>query len=427
MKDLLMIVPFFPPHGGGGVYRALSFVRYLEKYGWRATVISPRADSYWVSDESLLDDVPSSCRVYRTRTLSGQFLLRFLQRGLKGHGSQTRSSRRFGLLRTLGSFVLVPDTYVGWYPFAVRVGRRLLGRGRFDAIFSTSPPETSHLIAHELHRSSAIPWVADFRDPWTHLYVLQTPTLIHSRIHERLERKVCTNASVVVTNRSHKDLLQKKYPEMKSIQIISNGYDHMKFEAYSQVEPPSEICRIFHAGMLTERRSAVAFLQGVRLFLNRQPEAARRLRVLFVGPREDENDLNVRRLQLDEVVEFRDTVPHAESLRLAHSSHILLLIALPHQMPGKFFEYLGARRPVLALVSEGEVSDLVLGLKRGEVTSMTDPVGIADKIRGLYGKYVTGTLEKDYDLSVVREFQRETLTAKLAEYLDSLHSGGRTS
>ena len=427
MKNVLMILPFFPPNAGGGVYRALSFVKYLEKFGWRATVITPQPESYWIVDEALLADVPPSCEVHHTRTLSGQFVLKLL-RGEDPRGSHIRSSRGFGILRKLGALALIPDTYVGWRPFALRVAKQLVARRQFDVIFSTSPPETSHFIGYHLHRSTGIPWLADFRDPWTNLYVLRPSTPFHARIHKALEEKICRNAShVVVTNRAHRDRLVGNFPGIKPPGVVSNGYDHDKFGRYANLEPAANRCRILHAGTLTESRSAVPFLRGLRIFLEREPGAAERLEVLFVGPREDENDAAVRRLGLEGVVEFRDTVPHDSSLQLMHTSHILLLIALQHQMPGKFFEYIGARRPILALVPDGEVKDIVVQLRRGEVSPMDNSQSIAVRVGEMYEKCVGGVLDRDYDLSVVVEYQREALTATLAQYLDQLTTRGSTS
>jgi glycosyltransferase involved in cell wall biosynthesis len=426
MKHLLMIIPFFPPAAGGGVYRALSFVRYLEGYGWRPTVVAPDGYAYWIVDESLLDDIPGSCDVHRTRTLSGQYVLRRLRGGSRG-GSPVRSSRSFRILRRLGAALLVPDTYVGWYPFARRVADRLVRQRRFDAVFSTSPPETGHMVALHIHKSSGLPWVADFRDPWTNLYVLPPASRFHARVHDSLEKKVCTSAWVVVTNREHKEQLEAKYPGMNPPRVIPNGYDHAKLEAYADLRPSGDRCRILHAGTLSEKRSAAAFLSGLKIFLDGDPGAAHRVQVMFVGPREDENDVMVRRLGLEDVVEFRDTVPHGESLKLVHTSHVLLMIALEHRIPGKFFEYVGARRPILALAAEGELKDLVVRLRRGEVAPADDPRRIAEAIGRLVGRFTAGTLDRDYDLSVVAEYRRDRLTADLAQCLDGLVNRGATT
>lgn len=114
-------------------------------------------------------------------------------------------------------------------------------------------------------------------------------------------------------------------------------------------------------------------------------------------------------------------------MKLVHTSHVLLMIALAHRIPGKFFEYVGARRPILALAAEGELKDLVVRLRRGEVAPADDPWRIAEAIARLVGRFTAGTLDRDYDLSPVAEFRRDRLTADLAECLDLLVHRGATS
>jgi glycosyltransferase involved in cell wall biosynthesis len=426
MKNLLMIIPFFPPMAGGGVYRPLGFVKYLEQYGWRVTVIAPNPSAFWITDETLLEEIPSSCDIYRTATLSGQYVLSLVwgSRGNSG-APQVRSSRRFQRIRKLSAFALVPDTYLGWYPFAVHEGRRILRTKPIDAIYSTSPPETSHLIGAKLSAFSGKPWVADFRDPWMNLYLMPPPTRLHERLHQALEKRVCTRASVVVTTRWHEALLAKKYPTAGNVRIIPNGYDHEKLDAFSNLAPPDDRFRILHAGMLTQKRSAVPFLKGLKIYLDRSPESRRRFEVRFVGPREDESEIESARLALDDIVEFPDTVSHVETLKMERTSHILLLVKhrnpVYHGMvPGKLYEYVGAARPILALAPEGEVKDIVNGLGRGEVAPLDSPEQIADRIGEMYDRFLSGTLDRDYNLAPVDEFRRDRQAGELAGHLDSL-------
>jgi glycosyltransferase involved in cell wall biosynthesis len=234
---------------------------------------------------------------------------------------------------------------------------------------------------------------------------------------------VCERSAVVVTSRWHGDLLKNLYPGMQAPTIIPNGYDHEKMAATPDLCPPDDPFVMLHAGMLTQKRSALPLLEGLRLFVNERPHA--RIRVRFVGPRESDNDVAVARLGLSEVVEFRDTVSHADSLQLERSSHILLLIKHDDPVyrgivPGKLFEYVGARRPILALVPDGEAKDVVNSLRRGETARLDDEQEIARTISLLYDKYERGTLDSDYDLSVITEFQRVQRTARLAELLESL-------
>jgi glycosyltransferase involved in cell wall biosynthesis len=330
-------------------------------------------------------------------------------------------------MRKLGAVALVPDTYIGWYPFAVRTAARVLRRGGFDAIYSTSPPETSHLVAHHLYKMSGLPWVADFRDPWMNLHLLPPPTAFHTHLHERLERKVCESASVIVTSRWHLDIIEDRYPTMRRIAVISNGYDALKLEKYEKLQPDGGRLRILHAGMLTQKRSAVPFLEGLRMFFDSHPGAVNHCSALFLGPRESENDTAVGELGLGNVVEFRDTVSHDESLRLERTSHILLLIKHSNPVyrgivPGKLYEYIGARRPILALVPDGEVKSMIHRLNRGEVAPPDNPHEIASQIGRMYQLHVDGALHRAYDLSPVTEFDRAHLTGRLAEYLDSVVS-----
>ncbi len=419
-----MIVPFFPPMGGGGVYRPLSFVRYLPANGWRVTVIAQRGDAFWIRDESLLERVPSATRVIRTRTWSGQAVLR---RG--GAGAQRRSSRRFGLLRRSASAVMVPDSYIGWYPFALRAAMREVRGGTVDAIYSTSPPETAHLVGGAVARRSGLPWVADFRDPWMNLHLMDVPSRAHAALHSRLERAVCRRAHTVVTTAWSETLLRRACPRAE-ITRIPNGYDGAEMAALEMLlpPPPSGPMRIVHAGMLTQRRSAGPFLEALRVFLDRRPDARGAVDVEFAGAREDENELALQRLGLADCVRFVDTLPHPEALRRERTAHVLLLIKHTDPrynglVPGKLYEYVGVCRPVLALAPAGEARSLVESLRRGETADPDDVAAIARAMERMFDLYRAGSLDAHYDLSPRPELERSRQATALAGLLDRVTGG----
>ncbi len=422
-----MIVPFFPPLSGGGVYRPLSFVRYLPDHGWKTTVLSPRPEAFWIRDASLLRLVPDSCEVVRTGTLSGQRIIAAFKRSGSPSG-QVRSGRKFAVLRKLGSFLLVPDTYIGWYPFAVSAGRKLMAGKSFDAIYSTSPPETSHLIARRLHEISGLPWIADFRDPWMNLHLYKPPTGLHAGLHRRLERKVIEEAGVVVTTRWHFEKIGSAGVDPGRLALIPNGYDESEMSEVGSVEPSGDVFTITHAGMLTQKRSAVPFLQALKIYLDRKPEVRSKLRVNFVGAREDDNERYMIRSGLQDVVEFKDGMTHFDTLKIERASHILLLIkhvdpAYKGMIPGKLYEYIGVRRPILALVPDGEVKDLVMGLRRGEIAPQEDAEGIAAVIEAMHEKFQRGKLDEEYDLTPREEYGRKARAHELAAFLDEMTKG----
>jgi len=425
MKHLLMLVPFFPPMGGGGVYRPLSFVRHLPKYGWRTTVVTPEGDAYWIRDESLVERVPAECRVIRTSTWSGQA---WLARGRRGRPAAKRSSRGFGAARRLAAAVLVPDSYVGWVPFAARAALDVAKTDRFDAVYSTSPPESTHLAGLKVHRETGLPWVADFRDPWMNLHLLDPASSWHARAHRGMERRVCAQASVVVTTRWHEAKLRETYPDAR-IARVSNGYDAEELAGLEGSAPEARKFRIVHAGMLTQHRSAAPFLEALARVLASEPGLRGELEVEFIGPREDANERSAARLNLGNVVKFRDPLPHAETLRTERTAHVLLLVkhADPRYdglVPGKLYEYIGLRRPVLALAPPGEARDLVTSLRRGEVASPSSGEEIERALRTMVAHHRDGRLDAAYDLSARPEFDRARLAGELASVLDSAAAAG---
>jgi len=421
-RKILMIINFFPPTGGGGVYRPLAFVKYLSRLAWKVTVVTPQSGEFWISDHSLLSQVPPEVRVVKTPSLSGLRILNTLTLGRRT-GSK-RSSGAFGALRNLGEFFLLPDSYIGWIPFAVEAARKLCHLERFDVLYSTSPPDSSHLAALKIRGTFAIPWVADFRDPWINLYLRKPATPLHQMMQRRMERRVAGADCVLVTTRWHEEKLRESYPGIR-IERIPNGYDEEDFHDLTDSRPPAHPFTILHSGMLTLGRSSRPFLEGLSRFCNRSPEFARELRVTFLGARESENEAWVQRFGLEGQVVFEDNIPHHECVRRECNSHILLLIKHDDEryrglVPGKLFEYIGARRPVLAVVPEGEARDTILSLNRGEIADVQSPEEIADKLSKMFRLSQEGRLDDSYVLDDVPTYSRRMQTARLNEILERI-------
>lgn len=421
-----MIINFFPPAGGGGVYRPLAFVKYLARLSWNVTVVTPRPGEFWISDPDLEKQIPRSVRVVRTPSLSAPRFLRAAGKARGGRGSK-RSSKGFGLLRRLGEYFLVPDTYLGWVPFAVRAAGNLIRTERFDALYSTSPPDSAHLAAHSISRRFSIPWVADCRDPWVALYLRNPPTPFHRALNRRMERTVAGADRVLVTTSWHEETLRSAYPGI-TIERIPNGYDEEDFMEAGAEGRPGGTFTIVHCGMLTLGRSSRPFLEGLARLVRRSPAVAGDIRVVFIGARESANEAWVKRFGLQDVVSFEDYMPHTECVRRERASHILLLVKHDDEryrglVPGKLYEYIGARRPILAVVPRGEAARLVADLGRGEVADINDPDDIANTVWKMLTLYRDGSLESSYNLAELPEFSRRSLAERLAAVLEGMVNG----
>ncbi len=364
MKRFLMLNYFFPPMGDGGVFRSLKFARYLPQNGWLPRVVCGRPEDYWLRDESLLSELPADLEVERVGGLTGQALLRRLNGGGgKGSGGGSRSSGLFSRLRAIGDLFLLPDSYSPWIPAAIRAGRRAIRRGDIELIYSSSPPDSSHIVARKLAAETGLPWVADFRDPWFNLHLKTAPTPLHRALLARMEMRTLREAQVVAVTEGW-----RKYYASRSARppvLIRNGFDPADFDAAPSSEKRSDgKIEILHTGKLSITRSAQPFLAGLADCLSAEPAWRDRIRIRFVGARESDNEAAASALGLDGIVSFSDPVSHAESVALQAGADLLLLIKHDDPryrdlVPGKFYEYAATGRPILAVTPAGEIETLM--------------------------------------------------------------------
>lgn len=422
---LLMLINFFPPASGGGVYRPLSFVRHLSRIGWEITVVTPKPGEFWISDPTLMQRVPPEVRVVRTASFSAP---RLLAARRSAAGQARRSSSRFEALRRLSQLVLLPDAYAGWLPCAIRAADRLCREQHFDAVYSTSPPDSTHLAARAVARRRGLRWVADFRDPWISLHLRRPPTRLHERLQRRMERQVVTGADeVIVTTGWHAGEIERRYG--RTPRLIHNGFEEDEFAGAPPGPDPAAPLTITHCGMLTQGRRSRTFLDGLAIFLEREPRARGRIRAVFIGARESANEEWARRPLLEGAVVFEANLPHAACIERERRSHVLLLIKHDDErylglVPGKLYEYIGARRPILALAPPGEAAGLIERLRRGEVAGTDDPEAVAASIARLYRLHRDGALEQAYDLSAHPEFSRRAAALKLDAVLRGAATAG---
>src|ERR1044072_2698895 len=171
-----MLCYYYPPLGGIGSQRSQKFASYLPDHGWHPIVLTPERGSYMV-DNSLDDGKSKGVEVIRTPYVdlssgfkravkAGTHASESLQNG-NGNLRPVSGDRLVNLLRrTVRTCVYIPDGQVGWYPYAVRAGRREIERQNVDAIYSSSFPVTAHMAACRLKMETNKPWIADFRDLW---------------------------------------------------------------------------------------------------------------------------------------------------------------------------------------------------------------------------------------------------------------------
>jgi glycosyltransferase involved in cell wall biosynthesis len=450
-RKVLIIAYRFPPQGGGGVQRTVKFVRYLHRFGWHPVVHTVQ-NPYWpLRDESLLQEIPAEVPVYRTRAfeferLEKQLGSRFAKKAhpqLVSHQPQPPTSATDTTRQkrgTLASFrqlihqrVLIPDPQIAWIPWALLKSLALMRRESIEVIYTSSPPNSTQILGLWLKKILKKPWVADFRDPWTD-GVRRKQAYVHNRRRQRLEeaweRAIAERVDhFIVSTDKNAEQFVAKYPFLASkLSVLTNGFDPSDFEHISPKKKllPEGHFHLTLTGNVETMFDAIPFFQAIKELVAENPEVAAHLRVNFVGTKRGKYDTYIQQHQLDRQINYISYVPHAESVQYLADSDALFLCQIPEyesagvKLPGKLFEYLYMRKPVLALTLPGVTTSILERTGLGVVVNPNDVAGIKHAIHELYRQWHQGHWQYTPDDSVISTFDRIRLTERLATIFDAV-------
>jgi len=367
-KQVLVITYYFPPRPGVASLRLRGLAKYLPEFGWEPIILTP----------TLPGDPDTRFRVIQT-PYPGDVTARWKRRlGLsadKGFQEQIGIPRALreskasftGKVINLAKAILAyPDEQKGWYRFAVSIGHELLKREHFNALLSSSGPATCHLIARKLKEEHKIPWIADLRDLWTQNHYYSYGTL--RRLFERrLEIKTLSTADVLVTVSEPLAQKLRLLHRDKSAVAIPNGYDPDEVARSTQL---TKEFTITYTGKLYQgKRDPTPLLRAIAELASERKIDLKAVKVRFYEDTPYWLEQEIKRYQLREVVSLHPKVPREVALQKQRESQILLLLNWndPDEVgvyTGKVFEYLAARRPILAV-----------GGPRGVVTELLEETG----------------------------------------------------
>jgi glycosyltransferase involved in cell wall biosynthesis len=412
-RRVLVVHYFFPPLGGAGVPRVLKFVKYLPALGWDVTVITSGRQARWygVRDESLLADIPPGVRVLRAPEIPVAQLRRRLLTPLTRLGAPM-----------LTQYVGWPDVTAGWLPTAAAAAFRLTRSWRPDVVFSSSFPYTSHLVALTTSRAAGVPWVADFRDPWTlNPQPDPTPRLL-GRINSSAERRLVHRADRIIVVDDRLDLVGLDRLDSRRV-TIPNGIDEADIPNATdpRASPPDDRFRLTYVGSLYGDRDAAPVLEAIAELASAGRIDPDRFEVSIVG-----NVWLNGRVGADSPVPIALTgyVDRGRALREMQQASALLFYAPASTWApsSKIFEYLACGRPILAVARPDNLAyRLVDELQAGAVADPREPAAIARAVAELYDRWLAGSLVVGPSVRehTLARFSRRHLTEKLAETLDA--------
>jgi glycosyltransferase involved in cell wall biosynthesis len=373
-----------------GANRWTAMTKYLRRAGHDVTILTTGAFGSRPDDDAQ--------QVVRVADLTSSPALRRLLRrpSLPTEGGTATTEKPPPAVLTK---VAVPDIYgLTWAPAAIARVRRLVADERFDAIVTTSPWESTHLVGLALGRRRP-PWVADFRDSWTfEPWRPPFPTAPQNALDRALERRVIRAADRITS--VHATLAEEFARRGPTpVRHVPNGWDpELPLEAPGDGPPldPDKVSLV-HTGKLIGvwGRHPRALLDGMRQLRERDPETAGRLELVLAGRLDDEEAAVLGSAGLDGMVRHVGQLPRGASAALQRRADALLILTstrLSWEAPGKLFEYLLAERPILALAGGTEAGRIVEETGTGEVVSPDNPDAIASALTRL----VDGALSRGY-------------------------------
>ena len=346
-RKVLLVAYYFPPLGMGGTQRLAKWCKYLAREGWHVSVVTVKPIIYYAHDESLLEDLGKPT-IIRTGSLDPGRVFHLLRK--KRAPVQSTQRKRGALFY----WFLIPDPRILWVPFAVWHAWREIRRKRISFIVTSGPPHSSHLVGWLLSRVTKIFWAADFRDTWLLDETTQAPTRLHRYLHRVLEKLITHKAHILTAVST--GLLQKleQTGDRKSGTsfFLPNGYDEEDFAA--------PVCKAGHrfevafVGSISSFVNPESLLIGFRAFVETAQLTPEEARLKFVGADlTGEMNARVAKNELQAFVTLTGYVPHAQAIAALTSADILVYSINPGTgetiVPGKTFEYLAARKPVLVI------------------------------------------------------------------------------
>lgn len=420
---ILLVSYFFPPFNVVGAVRAAKFAKYFERFGHEVWVVSARAQPF--AEGLALESNPEHVRY--TPWMNVNAPVEFVMGGRQKIATTGyRGAQGDGLIRGAGQLYKTifhsPDAQLGWVPFAIAEGKRMLAHGKFDLVYASAPPFSGLIVASRIARQAKVPWVAEFRDLWTMNNAYSYPGW-RRKLESVLERRTLSSAAAIVT--VSEPLAAKLRGAFKQrVVAIANGFDR---EGQDDVPGaptlPADHLNLVYTGMLyPEHYELDALAKAFALLKSRG--LGEKVHASFFGRYLGAARIAMNRHGVGEMVSAHEPVPYQESLALQRAADVLLMFPWGRSvdqgvMSTKVYEYLGARRRILAVGSpDADASRLVVSRNAGMASR--DPDKIADYLEQASAIKLTNGKLPELESQCAAGLTREERMRELELFLKSL-------
>jgi glycosyltransferase involved in cell wall biosynthesis len=430
-KKVLIITYYWPPTGGAGVQRWLKFSKYFREFGWEPVIYTPSNPDFPINDDTLLKDIPENLTVLRTaitepydiyRKIMGKKKTDTVNQGFLSEGKENKFLQSL-MIWVRGNF-FIPDARKFWIKPSVTFLSEYLQKNKIDAVISTGPPHSMHLIALGLKLKHNIPWIADFRDPWTQIDFYSQLKLSKwaDAKHKKLEKKVLTNASRVIT-------VSKSWAKdfellgNRPVQVITNGFDSDDFlQDEKQEQLPGFL--FHHIGALNKDRNPHTLWKVLGDLCKQDANFKHDLKLKFTGKTDAAVFESLKLNGLFENSEKTEYMAHSEVVKLLLKSPVLLLPLndtpnVSGIVPGKLFEYMAALRPIFSIGDlQGDTASIIKETGSGTMVGFKDYEGTKKEVLNLYQKFKSNLLI--VNSTSIEKYSRKNCAKEYTHFLNEI-------
>jgi len=418
---VLVVAYYFPPLGLSGVQRTLKFVKYMRNFGWEPTVITTDKVAYYAYDNSLMNELNLlNINVLRVSGKEPNSILSKL-----GRFSPPKEILR-KIFSLISQTFYIPDNKVSWSSSAARKVEEILTKEKFDVIYISAPPFSAFEKISRLRSKFEIPIIIDYRDLWYNSYFSFYITPFHKLLNKRKEYYSLKNAdAVIVTNRKIKEYLIKNFPFLTfdDITIVPHGFDKEDFLKASRFPKPHNKLILMFSGTFIGYGTPKYLLKAFKLLTQERPDVAENIELHFVGYLRKENHNLIKKLKLEGFIVDHGYVDHLSAVGKILSADVLWLMIdyrknIDAILPGKVYEYIGSKKPILACIPDGAAKIALQEYGAAFICSPDNISEIKEMIYKIYQLYRSNNLPSPSD-EVVEKYRRDNLTETLIKVFQS--------
>ena len=428
MKRVLIITYYWPPSGGSGVQRWVKFAKYLPKEGWQPVIYTPENPEFTAIDRTLAAEIPPEAEVIKRPILEPYGVYKKLlgKKGSEGgevnpiNGGKKNWKQKLSLF-IRGNF-FIPDPRVFWVRPSVRFLKRYLKEHPVDAIVTTGPPHSMHLIGLGLSKATGLPWLADFRDAWTNMFYykyLELGKWADEKQH-RLEKAVLDNATIVVSVSPYE---QKDFQKITSneVRLMTNGFDPADYRADSETD---EFFNITLTGLFASAGNPKMLWRVLSDKCVADKVFKSLLKIRLIGKTDADILQTIKDAGLEGNLYYPGYQPHEVAVQEQRNASFLLLCLRQEPeyasaVPGKIFEYLASRRPILGIgQTDSIMAKMIRDTSSGVAYDWDDEESIRKWVDFCWEEFRNGELKDN--ISDISRYDRRVITRQLAGYLDEM-------